>query len=154
MELPYKYMVCYDETEGLMVWNSELGRELKQSINQGYARLTINSDSKMTVQLVHRLTARLFIPNPEKKECVDHVDGNKMNNRIDNLRWVSKAENIHNQKKAKGYHWHVRRNKWQAAISIDRIAKHLGYFDQESEARDAYESASRLYYPDIKSELS
>lgn len=55
----------------------------------GYIRF--GSDYKL-----HRVVAELFIPNPDNKPCVDHIDGNKHNNRADNLRWVTHKENMNN----------------------------------------------------------
>lgn len=46
---------------------------------------------------VHRLLALAFIPNPENKPCIDHIDRDRTNNSLDNLRWVSYAENAENQ---------------------------------------------------------
>lgn len=51
---------------------------------------------KICGALLHRIVAELFIPNPENKPYIDHIDTNKHNNRIDNLRWVTQSENNHN----------------------------------------------------------
>ena len=45
---------------------------------------------------IHRAVAKLFIPNPDNKPEVDHIDTNKANNRVDNLRWVTRKENNNN----------------------------------------------------------
>jgi hypothetical protein len=46
--------------------------------------------------LLHRAVATLFIDNPDNKPQIDHIDGNKQNNRVDNLRWVTQSENLLN----------------------------------------------------------
>lgn len=45
---------------------------------------------------LHKIVAELFIPNPENKSQVDHIDTNKLNNSIENLRWVTPKENMNN----------------------------------------------------------
>lgn len=62
---------------------------LKVTNFHGYK--TINYKSK--THYVHRLVAKAFIPNPNNKPCVNHKDGNKLNNHIDNLEWCTYSEN-------------------------------------------------------------
>lgn len=61
--------------------------------NNGYDRVTLVVNYKRKNYLVHRLVAEAFIPNVEQKEVVNHIDGNKKNNTVDNLEWVTKQEN-------------------------------------------------------------
>jgi hypothetical protein len=57
-----------------------------------YVKLSINNVGK--VYRVHRLVAETFIPNPENKRTVNHIDGNKENNLITNLEWNTHSENL------------------------------------------------------------
>ena len=56
----------------------------------GYMRVSLGRGAQ---RYVHRLVAEAFLPNPESLPQVDHVDGNRTNNRLDNLRWVSARQN-------------------------------------------------------------
>ena len=64
-----------------------------------YYTIILNVNGKQHLHLVHRLIAQTFIPNPDNKKEINHIDGNKHNNKIDNLEWVTRKENaIHSIK--------------------------------------------------------
>lgn len=60
---------------------------------KGYMKIRTSVDGKKTNIKVHRAVAEAFIPNPFNKPQIDHIDGNKSNNSVDNLRWVTNREN-------------------------------------------------------------
>lgn len=62
----------------------------------GYFFIVLSNNNIRKTILVHRLVAAAFIPNPENKPCIDHIDGNRTNNHADNLRWVTAKENSNN----------------------------------------------------------
>lgn len=69
-------------------------RILKQYINKkGYLEVCLFNKTKRTKK-VHQLVAKAFIPNPENKPCINHMDGNKQNNKVDNLEWCSYSYNV------------------------------------------------------------
>lgn len=77
------------------VWNKE-GKLLTQfETNNGYLRVKLSRGCKRGMYLVHRLVAEVFVPNPENHNIVHHKDGDRLNNRFDNLEWCT---NSHNQK--------------------------------------------------------
>ena len=76
------------------VKNSITGRILKPGQHrQGYSMVWLSDRNGVRGKTIHRLVAEAFIPNPEHKPQVNHVDGNKSNNYIDNLEWNTGSEN-------------------------------------------------------------
>lgn len=70
------------------------GKLLVPSLNNsGYLSVTLSDRGKPCPRFVHRLVAQAFIPNPENKPCVNHLDGDRTNNCVDNLEWVTISEN-------------------------------------------------------------
>ena len=62
--------------------------------NNNYLQVQLWKNSKRKNCLVHRLVAQSFIPNPENKPQVNHIDGNKQNNNVENLEWATRNENM------------------------------------------------------------
>lgn len=68
---------------------------LKQCADRGgYMKVGLVKNGKRTTKPVHRLVAEAFIPNPDNKPEINHIDGNKKNNSVDNLEFCTRLENI------------------------------------------------------------
>lgn len=77
------------------VFSIRRNKYLKSTIDRnGYVKITLCEDYKQKIMSLHRLLAIHFIPNPLNKLCVNHKDGNKQNNSLDNLEWCTHSENI------------------------------------------------------------
>lgn len=76
------------------VRSSKTLKKLKPLINKGYKVVGIIENNQRKTRTIHRLVAKAFIPNPQNKREVNHIDGNKNNNCIDNLEWVTPKENM------------------------------------------------------------
>lgn len=63
---------------------------------KGYKRVELWDNRNHKKYMVHRLVAQAFIPNPDNKPEIDHIDGNPLNNKVDNLRWCNHTENLNN----------------------------------------------------------
>ena len=77
---------------------------------------------------------------------IDHVDRNKLNNSIDNLRVVTNQQNSFNRSNTKGFTWDKKAKKFQAKIQLNGKTKFLGRFNDEADARQAYLKAKQIYH--------
>jgi len=107
-----------------------------------------------------RKTFRLhrFIMNAKPGEVVDHINGDKLDNRKENLRITDRKGNSQNRKKSrsyknkstsskyKGVSWHEANKKWRACIYRNNKSTHLGYFEKEIEAAKAYNLKAIEYH--------
>lgn len=77
------------------IWSEKSHRILKPvRANNGYAHIELFSRNGGKIFLIHRIVANVFIPNPENKPQVNHIDEDKMNNAVSNLEWVTAKENM------------------------------------------------------------
>lgn len=111
--------------------------------SDGYVQATINGKSVS----LHRIVMNY------PRLHVDHINGNKLDNRKSNLRLVTQAQNNCNCSKRlnclsiyKGVTFHKRNNKWQAQIVKNKKNHHLGYFKSEVNAAQAYNFAAEKYH--------
>lgn len=72
------------------------GKVLSFNNCRGYSLVTLCKDSKCYKAKVHRLVAEAFIPNPDNKPCIDHINIDRADNRVENLRWCTGEENMNN----------------------------------------------------------
>lgn len=123
-------------------------RILKPMLNTGgYYHVSLYNGNKKCC-LIHQLVAECFlnhIPNRMKK-VVDHIDCNKINNKLSNLRIVTQRENsdqknLKSSSKHIGVRWNKERKKWRTRIWINEKNINLGYFSNELKASEAYEKA-------------
>ena len=83
----------------------------------------------------------------EWQKQLDHINGNRNDNRIANLRVVTTSENHQNRRGVKGCFWNTERRRWQARIHVNKTQIHLGFFTTESDARAAYLAAKKIHHP-------
>ena len=128
------------------------GRKAVSLTQKGYQRTSVAGREYR----VHRLVW-LWVhgKHPPEGMTIDHINGNKVDNRISNLRVATTSQNKQNARKARldsksgliGATWYSRCNKWRAAIQVDGKKKHLGYFDEVEKAHAVYIEAKRTLHP-------
>ena len=119
-------------------------------ISCGYIVIVLHKNKRAKTFYVARLVAQHFLPDWDKSLQVDHINGVRTNNHVDNLRMVTHSQNLKSYSKKiegvtskfRGVCWVKDRKKWEARIMVDRKRPHLGCFDDEEEAARAWDAAA------------
>ena len=126
------------------------GKAMKPRLDTyGYYLVNLSKNGKVKTFSVHQLIAIAFLnhtPNGHKGLIVDHMNGDRSDNRLDNLQLITQRENCSKDRKGysskyTGVGWHKAASKWVARIRINGKNKQLGCFTDELEASKAYNEA-------------
>ena len=124
--------------------NISTGRIYKYDRIGPYCTVFLKKDTITKRENVHGLVGRYFLPNPNNKLCVDHIDTDKTNNHISNLRWATKRENNcnkplqkNNSSGLKGVYYDKRFNLWSAKIGHNNKLINLGSYNKKEDALKA-----------------
>lgn len=123
--------------------------------NNGYAKVHLAANGKYHYLMVHRLVAQAFGLLSEAKPVADHINGDKLDNRVENLRGVNRSENTQNQRKPTrrntsgylGVGFEQQTKKFRAVIGVNGKYTTLGRFDTAEAAHAAYVDAKRRLHP-------
>lgn len=145
-----KELLNYNPDIGIFTWANDrkcvkAGTKAGTITNQGYVRIKILDK----VYMAHRL-AWLYVYGKLPNDMIDHINHDKADNRIENLREATNQQNQFNKPKSKysksnykGISFHKKSNKWLAQININKVNTYLGIFDTEEEAALAYQNKSK-----------
>jgi len=119
----------------------------------GYARRTFHRGKGKGTQDPKAILMHREILNVNDGEYVDHINGNRLDNRRSNLRKCTIRQNNQNigikstnTSGYKGVSWKKDKNKWKAYITLNNKQKHLGYFEKIEDAAIAYNNAAKMYF--------
>lgn len=127
---------------------------LKQSLHPfGYWQVNLHKDGVQKTEKIHQLVAKTFIPNPENKPHIDHINTIRTDNRVENLRWCTAKENVnnpltyerivkerqsekHRNASSKALKGRILSDEWKKKISDTRKIKEIGCIKVEQYSKE------------------
>lgn len=122
----HKNKTTYTERHGVRKWKQ---RTLKQKVSKdNTCRVSLWKNGKEKTWLVHRIVAKAFIPRVKEKNYINHIDGSRLNNSVDNLEWCNHKENNNH-----GFDNHLI-NTNDKVVLMDKKTEKIHYFRSKSKA--------------------
>ena len=157
--MDYKDLFLYDKFSGYLYWKKTLSPRCPEgskagssSSSSGYVQVQVNK--KMIA--AHRIIYEMEYGKIPEGMVIDHINGCKTDNRLENLRLATKAQNVWNagirSTNTSGYRgvsWSKRMSKWQAQIRAYPKVLHIGFFETKEDAYQARLKAEKEYHKEF-----
>jgi hypothetical protein len=148
-----KQVLHYDPETGDMTWLKRISIRIMPGRKAGCENVAgyIVTSIFGTEYLAHRLIW-FYVHGKWPTNDIDHVNGNRADNRLSNLREATRSQNFQNKRRGpsisgiKGVRWHAENRKWCAGITISGKTRYLGSFLTKEDAGDAYRKAALEYF--------
>ena len=147
-----------DYRDGVLYWNTDVSYAIKKGMKAGwrhpygYQVIGINRTQYRAHRLVYAYFNNDLNDHPYLE--IDHIDGDRSNDRIDNLRLVSREVNARNRQNNKGYHQPLGSQKYRVCITAYDTTVHVGMYSTPEEARQASLLAKSLFVALVQRTLS
>lgn len=119
----------------------------------GYRRFSLSKDGKKKIYLASRLVALAFFGVPDAEMQVDHINRNRSDDRLENLRWITQTNNCWNRSVpicstsgTTGVNWNIKKGKWVSRITCNGRRLNLGNFDSKDAAIAVRKAAEKEYF--------
>ncbi len=150
-----KYLFSYDS--GFLYWNMDRGLKTKKGGLAGYLNKSTGRWNVMIDKKMYRYHRVIYLYHyGTMPDYIDHIDGDKLNNNIENLRACTSSQNNYNRIKqknnksgVKGVHWSTAHGKWYARISVNKKPMYLGTYDDLNEAALVVDAARKKHHKEF-----